>query len=336
MAPVTLFDIAKEAQVDVSTVSRALNGRPGVRKEVRERILEAAARLNYRPNLVARGLVTGRSNTIGLLVSDIRNPFFAESARGAEDAAQQAGHDIVLCNSDLDPAKQMRYFLSLLDKRVIGIVMNSVAPLSPTDQDLIASSGTPVVLLSRAPLSPVFSSVTCDNEGGGFLAGEYLARLGHKVVAHLTGSVHHPNLDERWKGFVKGMERAGSGIKPVLLAGTHHSRGASEMVDRLLRNYPKVTAISAGSDAMAFGAARALYCAGVRIPDDMSLIGFDDVEHSSIMHPPLTTISAPIYEMGKAAVEVLIGQFNRKDLVPEHRKFGVRLVERESCRKLDE
>ncbi len=320
--------------MDVSTVSRALNGRAGVRKEVRERILTAAARLNYRPNLVARGLVTGKSNTIGLLVSDIRNPFFAESTRGAEDAAHQAGLDIVLCNSDLDPAKQMRYFLSLLDKRVGGIVMNSVAPLTPADRKRIASSGTPVVLFSRAPQSSIFSTVTCDNERGGYLAGEYLAGLGHTIVAHFTGAVHHPNLDDRWKGFVKGMERAGSGVKPVLLTGTHHSRGGSEMVERLLKNHPKVTAIFAASDTIAFGAARALYAAGVRIPDDISLMGFDDVEHASIMHPPLTTISTPIYEMGKAAVEVLIGQINRKDLVPEHRKFGVRLVERESCRNL--
>lgn len=125
----TLLDIAREASVDVSTVSRALNGRTGVKQEIRQRILDVAARLNYRPNLVARGLVTGKSNVIGLLVSDIRNPFSTEIARGAEDAAYEAGYDVVLCNSDLDPVKQMRYFRSLVDKRAGGIVTNSVARL---------------------------------------------------------------------------------------------------------------------------------------------------------------------------------------------------------------
>jgi DNA-binding LacI/PurR family transcriptional regulator len=331
---ITLVDLAREAKVNVSTVSRALNGRVGVRQEIRERVLEAAARMNYRPNLVARGLVTGKSNVIGLLVSDIRNPFFAEVARGVEDAAYQAGHEIVLCNSDLDPVKQMRYFLSLLDKRVGGIVMNSVATLSRADRKQIASSNTPVVLLSRAPRERSFSSVTCDNERGGYLAGAYLAGLGHIVVAHVTGAVHQSNLEERWRGFVKGMQRVASGRKPVLLRGAHNSRGGFEMGQRLLERHPEVTAIFAGNDAIAFGAARALRAAGVGIPDDISLIGFDDTEQASMMHPTLTTISQPMYEIGRAAAEILIGQINRKNGVPEHRKFDVRLVERESCRKV--
>jgi LacI family transcriptional regulator len=334
LAPVTLADIAREANVDASTVSRALNARAGVRQEIRQRILEAARRLNYRPNLVARGLVTGRSSALGLLVSDIRNPFFAEVARGAEDAAYQAGWDLVLCNSDLDADKQMRYFFSLLDKRVGGIVMNSVAPLSRLDRKQIASSNTPIVLLGREPRERSFSSVTCDNERGGYLAGAYLAGLGHTAVAHLTGAVHHPNLEGRWRGFVKAIEPVAPGRRPILLGGPHTIQGGFEMAQRLLKKHPQVTAIFAGNDAIAFGVARALHAAGVRIPEDISLIGFDDTEQASIMHPPLTTIRQPIYEIGRAAVEILIGQINRKDRVPEHRQFDVRLVERESCRAL--
>ena len=320
--------------MDASTVSRALNGRAGVRKEIRERVLDAASRLHYRPNLVARELVTGKSNAIGLLVSDIRNPFSAEVARGAEDAAYRAGHDVVLCNSDLDPVKQMRYFFSLLDKRVGGIVMNSVASLSRVDRKRIASSNTPVVLLSVEPREHSFSSVTCDNERGGYLAGAYLAGLGHTVVAHLTAAVHHSNLEGRWRGFARAMRRVAPRRKPVLLGGAHNSRGGFEMAQQLLKKYPEVTAIFAGNDAIAFGTARALHMAGVRIPDDISLIGFDDIEPDSIMQPSLTTISQPMYEIGSAAVEILIGRINRNDGVPEHRKFDVRLIERESCREL--
>ena len=127
---VTIKDVARESGVNVSTVSRALNGEYGVHADTREHVVTIAQRLGYRPNRVARGLVTGRSHTLGLVVSDIRNPFFSEVARGAEDAACRAGYDLILCNSDLDPEKQMRYAQSLLEKRVDGILMNSVAALS--------------------------------------------------------------------------------------------------------------------------------------------------------------------------------------------------------------
>src|SRR5579863_6104699 len=145
---VTLRDVAQKSGVNVSTVSRALNNSYGVHEDTRKHVLRVAARLNYRANQVARGLVTGQSHSIGLVVSDIRNPFFAEVARGAEDAAFHAGRDLVLCNSDLDAAKQMRYLEWLLAKRIDGIVMNSVAPLSPAQQDQLSAAGVPVVLLN--------------------------------------------------------------------------------------------------------------------------------------------------------------------------------------------
>src|SRR5437763_1202484 len=138
---VTIKDVARESGVNVSTVSRALNGEYGVHTDTREMVTAIAKRLGYRPNGVARGLVTGRSHTLALVVSDIRNPFFAEVARGAEDAARAGGYDLVLCNSDLDPRKQMEYVASLLEKQVDGILMNSVADLSRKQQDQLAASG---------------------------------------------------------------------------------------------------------------------------------------------------------------------------------------------------
>src|SRR6266478_5344635 len=136
---VTIKDVARESGVNVSTVSRALNGEYGVHAETREMVAAVAERLGYRPNRVARGLVTGRSHTLGLVVSDIRNHFFAEVARGAEDAACRAGHDLILCNSDLDPEKQMRYVQSLIEKRVDGILMNSVSVLSRKQREQLTA-----------------------------------------------------------------------------------------------------------------------------------------------------------------------------------------------------
>src|SRR5215510_5054504 len=183
---VTIKDVARESGVNVSTVSRALNGEYGVHVETREMVAAVAQRLGYRPNRVARGLVTGRSHTLALVTSDIRNHFFAEVARGAEDAAYRAGYDLILCNSDLDPEKQMRYVQSLLEKRVDGILMNSVAVLSRKQQEQLASLGVSIVLLNRGGPGTAFSTVRSDNDAGGALAAEYLLRLGHRRIAHLT------------------------------------------------------------------------------------------------------------------------------------------------------
>ena len=330
--PVTIKDVARESGVNISTVSRALNNGYGVKERTREHVLSVAVRLNYRPNRVARGLVTGRSHTLALILSDIRNPFFAEVARGAEDAARAANCDLVLCNSDLDAEKQMRYAQSLAEKRVDGILMNSVSALSRKQQEQLAQMGVPIVLLNRAAPRNAFSTICADNEAGGALAGEYLLKLGHRRNAHLSGPRHHGNLTERARGFAKALAGARDPVTPVVLHGKNTFAGGYELARQLLAGHPGITAIFVANDVMAFGAMRALLEAGRRIPQDVSVIGFDNLELASIVHPPLTTIHQPTYDIGQAAVEVLLrlaggGEYR----VPEHRLFGVHLVERESC-----
>jgi DNA-binding LacI/PurR family transcriptional regulator len=334
---VTIKDVARESGVNVSTVSRALNGEYGVHAETRQMVAAVARRLGYRPNRVARGLVTGRSHTLALMVSDIRNHFFAEVARGAEDAACRAGHDLILCNSDLDPEKQMRYVQSLLEKRVDGILMNSVSVLSRQQREQLAATGVAIVLLNRAAPRSVFSSVYADNEGGGVLAGEYLLKLGHRQIAHLTGPRHHGNMTARAKGFARAMAAAPRPVEPLLLYGRNNFNGGYEMGRQVIEQAPGVTAVFTANDTMAFGAMRAFAEAGRRIPEDISVIGFDDIELAGIVNPPLTTIFQPKYEIGQAAVEILLRQAAKKTAhVPEHRLFGVHLVERQSCRKRDQ
>jgi DNA-binding LacI/PurR family transcriptional regulator len=330
----TLKDIARECKVDVATVSRALNEVYGVHKETRKKVLAAAVRLNYRPNRIAKGLATGRSHTLAMVISDIRNPFFAELARGAEDAAYQAGYDLVLCNSDLSPSKQMRYIHSLLEKRVEGILMNTVAGLSPAEQEELSCSGVPIVLLNRPPASiRGFSTVLADNYEGGYLAGSYLIQCGHRVIGHLTGRREHGNLAERAKGFQKAVE--GAKATALIMRGHHSSEGAYELMMKLLSQRKDITAVFAANDAMAFGAIRAVFTAGLRVPDDISIIGFDNVDLAGIIRPPLTTVHQPKYEMGCAAVEILLRQSARPDSsMPEHRLLEVKLVVRESTRAL--
>jgi DNA-binding LacI/PurR family transcriptional regulator len=332
--PVTIKDVARESGVNTSTVSRALNNGYGVNHKTRKHVLEVATRLNYRTNQVARGLVTGLSQTIGLVVSDIRNPFFAEVARGAEDAAHSAGRDLILCNSDLTAEKQMGYFNSLLAKRVDGIVMNSVSALSHAQQDQLWAAGVPIVLLNRSSVYRRFSSVLGDNLEGGEIAGKYLIDLGHTRVGHITGPRGHGNLTDRAKGFLKAFHDKGL-PEPHVLYGEHTFAGGYESANQLLGRDREITAIFAGNDVLAFGCIRAAIEKGIRIPDDLSIIGFDNVEISQLTHPPLTTIDQPKYEIGKAAIEMLLNMMAKGDnREPEHRVIGVRLIERQSCRRI--
>jgi LacI family transcriptional regulator len=330
--PVTIKDVARESGVNISTVSRALNNRNGVNDQTREHVLAAAARLNYHPNRVARGLVTGRSHTLALVVSDIRNPFFAEVARGAEDAARNGNCDLVLCNSDLDADKQMEYVRSLLEKRVDGILMNSVAMLSGDQQTRLSESGVPIVLLNRSAPTRTFSTVCADNETGGAMAAQYLLDLGHRRIAHLTGPRKHGNLSDRTRGFVRALQAAKRPVQPLVLHGKFNFAGGTELARKVLAERRDITAIFAANDVMAYGVVRAVLDQGLRIPEDLSLVGFDNVEFSSIIHPPLTTIHQPKYEMGQAAVEILLRLArNKEKQTAEHRLLGVELIKRQSC-----
>ncbi len=336
---VTLKDIAREAGVSISTACRALNNSFGIHDETRRRIADIAARLNYRTNQVARGLVTGQSHSIGLVISDIRNPFFAEVARGAEDAAFHAGRDLVLCNSDLNAEKQMRYLEWLVAKRIDGIVMNSVAPLASAQQDQLWSAGVPIVLLNlslaqrRSPIRH-FSAAIADNLAGGEIAGNYLIDLGHVSVIHITGPRTHGNFADRAIGFLKAFRNRGL-PKPRVVYGEHTFGAAYEAGRQYVAADRSITAIFAGNDVVAFGCMRALMEKGIRIPEDISIIGFDNVEMSQITSPPLTTIDQPKYETGKAAVEMLLTMMTKGGVhEPEHRIIGVRLVERQSCQRI--
>ncbi len=327
----TLKDISKEAGVDVATVSRALNGSYGVHKATRERVLAVAKRLNYRANLTARELAVGKSHTLGLLVPDIGNPFVTEVVRGAEDAAYAAGYHILLCNSYLDSAREVQYMRSLLDKRVEGILMHSVQTLSNTEVEELSNSEIPVVLLCRSPSASNFSGVCVNHFEGGVLAGEHLMELGHRKVAFLSGPRDHGNFIEQGKGFIKAVTSVKDSAPPVVLNGPPSFDGGYQLAKKLLEQNHGVTAIFAANDVSAFGIGRAIFEAGLSIPDDISLIGFNNVELANVVRPPLTTIHQPKYEMGQAAVEILLGLAKSGRLgVPEQREFGVRLVKRSS------
>jgi len=328
---VTLKDIARAAGVNASTASRCLSGFRGVNEGTRQKVLQVAAEMQYRPNRVARGLVTGRSHTIALLISDIRNPFFADVARGAEDVAHAAGYDLILCNSDFDADKQTKYLRSLSEKRVDGILMNSVVSLRRAQLAQLAELKIPIILLNKPAIRTAFSIVSADNYDGGKLAGAHLATLGHRAIAHITGPKQHGNLTERLRGFLAAL-KAAHVPAPLVLHGQNSFSGGYELAQIVFDEYPEITAIFAGNDAMAFGVGRAAAERNLVIPRDVSLIGFDDVDLAQVVSPPLTTIHAPKYEIGQLAVEMLLKEVKRgTGRPPEQRTLGVELKVRKSC-----
>jgi LacI family transcriptional regulator len=228
----------------------------------------------------------------------------------------------------------MEYVASLLEKQVDGILMNSVTDLNRKQQDQLAASGVPIVLLNRSAASKSFSTVCADNEAGGVMAAQYLLRLGHQNIAHLTGPRRHGNMTDRARGFLRVLKATNPPRRLTVLHGENSFLGGYTLAKKLLLQQPEVSAIFAANDLIAFGAIRAMLELGRRVPEDISLIGFDNVDLAGVVHPPLTTIHQPKYEMGRAAVETLLRLARNKDKpVPEHLLLGVKLIERESCRK---
>jgi LacI family transcriptional regulator len=275
-------------------------------------------------------MATGRSHSVALVVSDVRNPFFAEVARGAEDAAYGAGCDLILCNSDLDASKQMRYIRSLADKQVDGIVMNSTAPLSNAERKELANYDIPIVVLNRVAGAQGFSSVCSDNQRGGALAAEHLAALGHRKVVQISGPDFQGNLRERTVGFRQRFEEL-TGQAPETITGEHSQAGGYAMIKDLLASGKSFSAVFAANDVMAYGTIRACAEHGVSIPGDVSLVGFDDLDLSAIVNPALTTVRQAKYEMGKAALEIILARVGKNDKQePEHRVLDVELIVRGS------
>ncbi len=330
---VTLKDISKETGVDVATVSRALNGNYGVHKDTRARVIAVAKRLNYRPNLMAKGLAEGRSRTLGLLVAAIGDASILEQVRGVEDAASAAGYHLLLCNSYLDVKRETLQLHSLLDKRVEGLLIHPVEALSKEEIKDLADADIPVVLFHQVVGTSDFSSVCMNQFEGGMLAGKHLVELGHRRIAYLSGPRGHGNFIEREKGFLKAVRLSKQEATPIIVHGQPDFEGGYRMAKSLLDQDRRVTAIFAANDTTAFGIAQAVFESGLSIPEDISLVGFGNVELAKVVRPPLTTIHHPKYEMGQAAVEILLSLAKIGGMgVAEHREFGIRLVERSSTK----
>jgi LacI family transcriptional regulator len=327
---VTIRDVARDASVSTTTVSHVVNGTRFVEPETEERVRQAISRLGYRPNLLARSLRRQETHTIGLLVPDNSNPFFAEVARVIEDAGFTEGYSVILCNTDLSDAKQAAYLDVLLSKRVDGVLLvSSVAQREPLEQVLAA--GIPVVVVDRdVPDLPV-DQVLVANDEGGYLAGQYLARLGHRRIGCITGLNDETPSSGRVIGFRRALADAGIALPPeAIVRGNERYVGGEEAMAELLRRNLGLTAVFVFNDVMAIGALTALRRAHVPVPDAISVVGFDNIVQSAAMMPALTTVAQPVAELGQASIRLLLDRIAQPGEPRSRITLPTHLIERES------
>jgi LacI family transcriptional regulator len=330
----TIREVARHANVSVATVSHVINGTRFVEAETQERVRNAIKSLGYRPNLLARSLRRSETHTIGLIVPDNANPFFADFARVVEDTGFAEGYSVILCNSDRSETKEEVYIDVLLSKRVDGLIF-----ISSTDRlDLlqhVRDVGVPVVVVDRDPGDLSVSQVLVSNEQGGYLAGKHLAELGHRRVGCIGGSSRNNPSWGRVVGFERALHEAGIKLpaEAIVQGDFRYASGEAAMAELLSRDLG-LTAVFATNDLMAIGAMIRLRRVGLRVPDDISLIGFDNILQAAAMIPALTTIEQPINEMGQATVRLLLNQILKRSDEPGIVWVSTRLIERESCRAI--
>jgi len=327
---VTIRDVAEAVGVSVNTVSRALNDKPDVSAETKAAILETAKKLDYRPNKLARGLRSNKTQTIGVIVADIANPFYGAMVKGVEKAARASNWSIILGNTDEDYEKEAEVIQTMLADRVDGLLIVPAQAGTETIKQL-QESKFPFVLLGRRFDDLPTDYVVTDDAQGGFIATEHLIKLGHKQVAMINGPLRVSSAKERLRGYKKALETYGLEIDETMVsAGAMTTEDGYRITKALLDRRVHPTAVFAYSDFVAFGVMRAIREAKLNIPNDIAVVGYDDVEFSSCLETPLTTIAIPEQELAINAVRVLETRLNTSDKDPLTSVLSVKLIVRDS------
>jgi LacI family transcriptional regulator len=308
-SPVTIRDVARVAKVHPGTVSRALNAetRGLVNQETAERVIRAAQELGYRPNPIARGLKTNRSYTIGVLIPDITNPLFPPILRGIEDRLDDAGYTSLIVNTDNDAERERSYLEALRARQVDGFI-SATARLDQAFLADLAAGGVPLVLVNRSLEDRSVPAVTVDDRQGIRLAVEHVVRLGHSRIGHVAGPQNISTGHRRYLGFLESMRAAGLEMpgEHVRFSASFTEAEGARVSGELLGGGDDITAIVAANDRLAIGCYDTLEASGLRCPDDVSIVGFNDMPFVDRLRPPLTSVRVPQREIGTEAANLLL------------------------------
>jgi len=302
----TMKQVAQRAGVSISTVSHVINNTRVVSGDVRRRVQDVIDELRYIPSAVARSLKNDKTDTIGVLVPNSSNPYFAELIRWIEDAAFQLGYNMILCNAHGGPSKQAAYLRLLMEKRIDGLLL--VASGADDEQErMLRHEAVPIVQLERALPGLEADAVFAGQEAGAYEATRHLIGLGHRAIACVSGPADLPRARERVAGFLRGMAEAGLQVGPgAIVHEEFTSAGGHAAFVRLLDRPHPPSAVFVTSDLMALGGLCAAGRSGIRIPSQLSVIGYDDIDGAGFTNPPLTTVAPPKRDMARLAMEQLI------------------------------
>lgn len=324
---VTMLDVSREAGVSSATVSRVLTGSAEVDPKTRTLVLAAVEKLGYRPNLVARGLRRQASQVIALIITDIENPFYTAVCRGVEDSARLAGYSVILCNADRDIEKEREYLRVVEDQNASGIII-SPASAHRTDISNLVARGLPVIAVDMA-LAAATGSVLVDNKDAGALATNHLIGKGCKRIACITGPAENSTAADRVEGYRRAIAEAGIQEEPKLVIYANYLEdGGYKATRRLLGLKMRPDGLFVTNNRMAVGALRALQEMGVSIPDDINIIGFDELPWALELHPHLSLVRQPAYRIGQEAARLLIACI-RKEGPVKHVILDAELVARD-------
>ncbi len=321
-----ISDVAKKANVSVATVSRYLNESGYVGKKSRAAIESAIKELNYTPNEVARSLSTKQSDLIGLIIPDIKNPFFPELARAVEDTAFKYGYTVILCNSDENVMKEQHYLQTLSQKYVAGIILTSI--IDSDKQNKLFN--IPMVALDR-PLNMDIPTVTTDNRTGAMIGTDYLIQSGATSILCLTGPTTLSSTQLRLEGFLQAIEK--KEVETQIIESPYDFEAAEQIVFDYLKSHSNINGIFAFSDASAIGALKAAHRLGKKVPEQLQIVGFDGTQMGKIVTPGLTTVAQNIYQLGETATEMLIQQIEGKPILNFSKCIEPQLYIRETTRK---
>lgn len=328
---VTVLDVAREAGVSPSTVSRILNGTARVTSDKRSAVEEAIRKLDFRPNLFARSLKTGTTMTIGILTQDVESPFYGRAMKGIEAGLAGTGYAPIMVSGHWNAAEEAERVRLLMARRIDGLVILT----GHLDDRQIAEFARhqPIVVTGRQLEAPQVRAFTLDQEAGGHLATRHLLNLGHRRIAHIAGPSDHTDATDRRAGYERALREAGIAAAPELVVqGDFMESGGLLAMNRLLDSGQTFTAVFAANDQTAFGARMALYRRGVRVPDDVSIVGVDDLPATAYATPPMTTVRQPIYEIGLAAAHALLTMLDHA--MPAVEVPPLELVVRETTRRV--
>jgi LacI family transcriptional regulator len=324
-------DVARHAGVSIATVSRTINAVPTVDRELAARVQRSIRELNYFPNTQARSLVSGRSRLLGLLISEITNPFFPELIQGFEDSAIEHNYELLIGSTNYDPRRMESCIRRMVERNVEGVAVMTFGIEGPLLDELVARD-IPMVFVDSPAHGLRADALRVDYDTGILQALEHLSELGHREIAFITGPMVQRSCQLRQEAYVKAMGACGLPVrKRLMLEGDHTLVGGTHAAERLLGLEPRPTAVLCSNDMMAIGVLRRLAAEGVRVPGDVSVVGFDDIQLASYVYPSLTSVRMARSDLARGAFSVLRGYIEQPEITARAEvRIPTRLVVRES------